>query len=1062
MRIGQHDSNGKMSYRWVGTDEEALKSLKSFPTTSPGDVQRNENGSCIIREGKSIVIFSRDLSGTTHSVEALLGVQLRVGYLQDFRLFDDNKWYVLGQKIGTSFKDREAGHFFQGPWASIHHLGDAEWSGKLNLWDVGSPVFMKTNGIEDRNNYIVVYMDATKHNLKATGPIAIQLGIEGQKFHEFGAYSLDNGTVMVVFTRTPNSPEEWMIARPPYPYGTRIASLELGHLNLPHASKDVSNLLGASLSDIPPERVDLLLKDFNGSSLDNVEEKFWYLIEAMKQDENQSYENRNRANGRYANPEEVEKVFRGNMSVISAGIANTVAKLDSEHARSKMNDLYEVLTRYGLRYLMADLMKETLRSAEAVPNIGLTKEQLLNILDSYEKNLASQRFLDPELAAVFLSPLHYNYSNNEAQVINGAIKSVLSRLWLRRLEKYENELKDVRDCFSVVLPMPSRIPSEADVGQALAFIHKQLPNQTLPFDVEMRHNPNPLYWLPRVSMHNWVYLKTDWDTFGRWNKVNDELNKLPHSFNNIPTASFSLVESIIQDSHDGVAWFVLLAVVFFVASKKLDYLRKDKRIVKGASGLDTFNEMWDKNPLFKGKGFGGIKGAKEITQSLILGGITDKNEQELDALRLEMDEQQNALVDLVLALPAHSPQAIISARERLLSVAVDPKLFRDRQAMKRAFVPRSGEDFETYMARVSKVLETPGNSHPIHQDQQTKQEALTLEGLQEKALDLIIKTPKATVHRSKVFSQQHNGNRSRTKGPGDQVVNLRPYVVGDSRRSINWKVSAKRGELITNETVANKEIDASFVINLTELVKSPEETVLSLVYSLKALFHKTRTGTEGDYKLGKVYLITPEGSVKAIKVGGRTPIGLAKNLFNAINDEYTAASTLLKNQTQTVNVPPFLTTPKEIADYIALQELGLGRKNSALGAAAQVKNLGDRVMDQDIYLIGFADLTQRQQLVKRLKSTCLGSTFYEWEGNTAKPVKEDKALVTGTGGIDLTAANMNVQIKTGSPMGTLVGGIKFHITPAMLRQLQNSRGFTVGRITIKPLKSLSGFLGLNV
>jgi len=78
------------------------------------------------------------------------------------------------------------------------------------------------------------------------------------------------------------------------------------------------------------------------------------------------------------------------------------------------------------------------------------------------------------------------------------------------------------------------------------------------------------------------------------------------------------------------------------------------------------------------------------------------------------------------------------------------------------------------------------------------------------------------------------------------------------------------------------------------------------------------------------------------------------------------------------------------------------------------------------------------------------------------------------GGIDLTPANMNVQVKTGSPTETFgddkrsnwndsrsngIGkGIQFHIDPAMLAQLQNAPGFVPVIIRVRPLKSLTEFL----
>jgi len=60
------------------------------------------------------------------------------------------------------------------------------------------------------------------------------------------------------------------------------------------------------------------------------------------------------------------------------------------------------------------------------------------------------------------------------------------------------------------------------------------------------------------------------------------------------------------------------------------------------------------------------------------------------------------------------------------------------------------------------------------------------------------------------------------------------------------------------------------------------------------------------------------------------------------------------------------------------------------------------------------------------------------------------------GGIDLTAANMNLQTQSNG------GEIKFHLDPAMLQQLQNAPGFVPVIINIQPMTSLRQFLGLNV
>ncbi len=59
------------------------------------------------------------------------------------------------------------------------------------------------------------------------------------------------------------------------------------------------------------------------------------------------------------------------------------------------------------------------------------------------------------------------------------------------------------------------------------------------------------------------------------------------------------------------------------------------------------------------------------------------------------------------------------------------------------------------------------------------------------------------------------------------------------------------------------------------------------------------------------------------------------------------------------------------------------------------------------------------------------------------------------GGIDLTPANMNLQTQNAGE------GIKFHLDPAQLAQLQNAPGFVPVIIYIQPLENLKQFLGID-
>ena len=79
-----------------------------------------------------------------------------------------------------------------------------------------------------------------------------------------------------------------------------------------------------------------------------------------------------------------------------------------------------------------------------------------------------------------------------------------------------------------------------------------------------------------------------------------------------------------------------------------------------------------------------------------------------------------------------------------------------------------------------------------------------------------------------------------------------------------------------------------------------------------------------------------------------------------------------------------------------------------------------------------------------------------------KDLTDHAMTINKTGGIDLTPANMNLQTKNGFPLsrndgGMAIGmavGIKFHLDPAMLAQLQNAPGFVPVIISVKPIERI--------
>jgi hypothetical protein len=77
--------------------------------------------------------------------------------------------------------------------------------------------------------------------------------------------------------------------------------------------------------------------------------------------------------------------------------------------------------------------------------------------------------------------------------------------------------------------------------------------------------------------------------------------------------------------------------------------------------------------------------------------------------------------------------------------------------------------------------------------------------------------------------------------------------------------------------------------------------------------------------------------------------------------------------------------------------------------------------------------------------------------------KDNAMRVNNSGGIDLTPVNMNLQTKVVDSRfrGNDSEGIKFHLDPAMLKQLQDAPGFVPVIINIQPMTDLPMFLGLK-
>jgi uncharacterized protein (DUF58 family) len=98
-------------------------------------------------------------------------------------------------------------------------------------------------------------------------------------------------------------------------------------------------------------------------------------------------------------------------------------------------------------------------------------------------------------------------------------------------------------------------------------------------------------------------------------------------------------------------------------------------------------------------------------------------------------------------------------------------------------------------------------------------------------------------------TQVFSGNLvAREKGEGIEFADLRPFVPGDRVRRINWRASARRGELWVNELHAERNADVIlFLDSFTEARREDESTLDRTVRGAAALVeryleHKDRVG----------------------------------------------------------------------------------------------------------------------------------------------------------------------------------------------------------------------------
>jgi diguanylate cyclase (GGDEF)-like protein len=125
----------------------------------------------------------------------------------------------------------------------------------------------------------------------------------------------------------------------------------------------------------------------------------------------------------------------------------------------------------------------------------------------------------------------------------------------------------------------------------------------------------------------------------------------------------------------------------------------------------------------------------------------------------------------------------------------------------------------------------------------------------------------------------------------------------------------------------------------------------------------------------------------------------------------------------------------------------LGRRISQM--PKEVPKPGEKIGDYSRNIDRTLRLIRRSILMK----TVVPQTVQTQE--PANDNKNNKAMISNTGGIDLTAGKTPLEIQNSGE------GIKFHLDPAQLAALRNAPGFTPVIISVQPMTDLKRFLGID-
>lgn len=132
------------------------------------------------------------------------------------------------------------------------------------------------------------------------------------------------------------------------------------------------------------------------------------------------------------------------------------------------------------------------------------------------------------------------------------------------------------------------------------------------------------------------------------------------------------------------------------------------------------------------------------------------------------------------------------------------------------------------------------------------------------------------VRQQKELSESNDRRHSRPGFFDDEFHRIREYRSGDNPRSIHWRSTAKRGELMIREHEQNRQSDSLIILDLPEQKDwSREESELAISFTASICVEQTHTSSGSRYLLA---LATKQPVV----ISSRSPAGFREEALDAL------------------------------------------------------------------------------------------------------------------------------------------------------------------------------------